>query len=112
MLARDSQAQESRLPRELERLFWDCDFRTLDLGKHRSFIIRRILDQGDSKSLAWLRHTLGDDVIRDWLLRKKGGGLDPPKLRFLELVLDLPSDVVDDWVREARKNPWHRRTDA
>lgn len=110
MLSRDPQAAESQLPRKFERLFWDCDFDTLDLRKHRSYIIRRILDRGDSTSFAWLRETVGDDAIRDWFLTKQGGGLDPPKLRFWELILDLPSDAVDEWVKKARQNPWHRRT--
>ena len=110
MPARDPQAPELQLPREFKSLFWDCDFQALDLRKHRSFVIRRILDRGDSDAFAWLRKTLGDNAIRDWLLQKKGGGLDPPKLRFWELILDLPSETVNEWIRKARENPWHRRT--
>lgn len=111
MRSEDSEATELQLPGELKPLFWDCDFGTLDLKAHRNYIIRRILDRGDSRSLAWLRETLGDDTIREWILAKKGGGLDPPKLRFWELILDLPSDVVDEWVRKARETTWHRRTE-
>ena len=97
------------LPESLRPLFWDCDFASVNLGEHRNFVIRRILDRGDWDAITWLRRTLGDVVIRDWFLAKHGGGLDPRKLRFWELILDLPKEEADKWVAEARKSPWHGR---
>lgn len=97
---------KSALPQNLASLFWDCDFASLDLQRHRSFIIRRILEQGDRPALAWLRQTLGDRLMRAWFLQKQGGGLDPRRLRFWGLVLDLPVREVDAWVQKARANPW------
>lgn len=100
------------LQRGLKSLFWDCDFSTLELGKHRNFIIRRILDRGDWQAITWLRRTVGDGVIRDWLLERHGGGLDPRKLRFWGLILELPTAKVDEWVRDTRMSSWHRRISA
>ena len=97
------------LPRSLEPLFWDCEFASLTLGRYRNFIIRRILDRGDWDAITWLREALGDAAIREWFLLKKGGGLDPPKLRFWGLILDLPEADVDEWVRKARASVWHGR---
>ena len=97
------------LQQDLKSLFWDCDFSSLDLSKHRSFIIRRILDRGDWDAIMWLRRTFGDGVIRDWFLSKNGGGLDPRRLRFWGLILNIPIDVVDVWVCQARKSLWHAR---
>lgn len=97
------------LPRDLEVLFWDVDFSSVDLDTHRSFIIRRVLDCGDLDAITWLRRTVGDAGIRDWFLAKDGGGLEPRKLRFWGNLLDLPVDRVDDWVREARQSIWHSR---
>ncbi len=85
------------------------DFDSLHLGEYDNFIIRRVLDYGGWESMKWLRRTLGDDAIRQWFLAKKGGGLEPAKLRYWELILDLPKDQVDEWVREARKSIWHGR---
>jgi hypothetical protein len=97
------------LPESLRSLFWDCDFTSLSLSEHRNFVIRRILDRGDWDAITWLRQTLGDAVIRDWFLVKRGGGLDPRKLRFWELILVLPNADVDEWVRKARSSTWHGR---
>ncbi len=97
---------ENRLPPELHHLFWDCDPVSLDLQQHRNFIVRRILDRGNWDTVVWLRRNLGDAEIRDWFLRKDGGGLEPRKLRFWGLLLDLPRDKVDKWVYKARSLPW------
>ena len=101
---------KSELPQNLAALFWDCDFSSIDLQRHRSFIIRRILEQGNWQALSWLRQTLGDRLIREWFLKKQGGGLDPRRLRFWGLVLDLPIRDVDAWVRKARANPWQGKS--
>lgn len=97
------------LPQDLKTLFWDTDFDTVDLEKHRNFIIRRVLDRGDWQAISWLRKTVGDTVIRDWFLAKNGGGLDPRRLRFWGLILNLPAHEVDEWVRQARQSIWHGR---
>ena len=97
------------LPEDLRSLFWDCDFASLSLVEHRGFVIRRILDRGDWGAITWLRRALGDEAIRDWFLAKSGGGLDPRKLRFWELILNLPAAEADEWVREARSSTWHGR---
>ena len=97
------------LPKRLRNLFWDCDFDTVTWQKHRNFIIRRVLDRGDWEAIQWLRAAAGDEAMRQWFLEKRGGGLDPRKLRFWELILDLPKEEVDRWVAEARKSLWHGR---
>ena len=93
----------------MERLFWDCEFGDLSLTEHRGFIIKRVLGSGDWDSIMWLRGALGDSAIRDWFLSKNGGGLDPRRLRFWGLILDLPVDRVDEWVHKARMSPWGKR---
>lgn len=97
------------VPARFAGLFWDCDFAGLSLVDHSAFIIRRVLDRGDWESIQWLRKTVGDQAIAAWFLQKQGGGLDPRKLRFWELVLDLPKAEVDAWVTAARASIWGRR---
>jgi hypothetical protein len=103
-------SKKSELPLELKSLFWDCDFATVNMEEHHNFIIRRILDRGDWDNITWLRHNLGDAAIRDWFLSKAGGGLDPRKLRFWGLILDLPEQSVDEWVNKAHMSVWHGRS--
>ncbi len=98
-------SQTAALPRRLKPFFWDCDFSTLSLAQYRNFIIKRILVEGDWDAIKWLRKTVGDSGIRDWFLSKNGGGLDPRRLRFWGLILDLPKDRVDQWVCGSAKVP-------
>jgi len=107
--AGDAMGTAVELPERLRNLFWDCDFDTVTWEKHRAFIIRRVLDRGDWDAIQWLRAAAGDQTIREWFLAKRGGGLDPRKLRFWELILDLPKEEADKWVAEARKTTWHGR---
>ena len=109
MASDDLRKDEPELPCVLESLFWDCDFRALSLQTNLSFIIRRILDRGNWDEITWLRRTVGDPAIRDWLLRKGGGDLDPRRLRFWGVILDLPEAEVDGWVHSARQSTWHGR---
>ena len=97
------------IPADLASLFWDCDPCRLSLASHRSFIIGRLLDRGDWRATQWLRRVVGDGALRDWLIHKKGGGLDPRKLRFWGLILDLPDDEVDRWCMALGRNGWEGR---
>ena len=97
------------LPVDIKWLFWDCDFDLIDLSTHRNFIIHRILESGDWKAIVWLRNSVGDVAIREWLLAKNGGGLDPRRLRFWGLILHIPCVYVDDWVKKARMLHWRSR---
>ena len=97
------------LPENLRSLFWDCDFSSLSWRQYSNFIIKRILERGTWDEITWLRRSAGDEAIRDWFLRKQGGGLDPMRLRFWQVILDLPEDLADEWVREAKQSIWHGR---
>lgn len=99
----------SKLPDNLRTLFWDCDFASLDLSQYRNFVIRRILDRGNWDAIMWLRHTLGDMAIKEWFITKHGRGLDARKIRFWEVILDMPKADVDEWVRRERTSNWHGR---
>lgn len=47
-----------------EKYFWDIDVRSLDVKKHRSYIIERIVEFGDAAAVAWLRrHFSGKDIL-------------------------------------------------
>jgi len=52
-----------RLPAYMQRLFWDTDWRRLDVGRHADYIITRILEKGDLEDWNWLRWTYGEARI-------------------------------------------------
>lgn len=52
-----------KLPIELKKYFWDVDFEDLAFDKDKNFIIKRVLDRGDTNSLKWLRTKCSDSEI-------------------------------------------------
>lgn len=94
---------------ELRRYFWDVDAANLTWERDRAIIARRLLREGGWDATRWLLRRMTDDELRKILLEMEGKGLDPKRLRFWELVLDLPHDRVDAWVAAARRSPWYRR---
>ena len=93
------------LPQQLRSLFWDYNFDSLKWPEHRDFVIARILQEGDHHATAWLRDQLGRSGLAEWIRGRRGRGLDPRRLRFWEVVLDLPKEEVDVWMRDALASP-------
>lgn len=97
------------LPDFLKVFFWDCDFAALSLNERRDFIIRRLLQAGSWDALLWLRAEIGDAELRRWIEQRHGGGLSPRQLRFWQVILGLPRQNVNRWVRANVSHPWERR---
>ena len=102
----------SDLPKALFRFFWDVDPASLSWAEHRDFIVLRLLTAGDLDAYRWIRAGLGDEGLRSWLLSRRGKGLDARRLRFWEIVLDLPAEEVSDWVKESQSGVWQKRSGA
>jgi hypothetical protein len=107
--AESSSSRVANVPPALQSLFWDCDFVQLDWHEHRDFIIRRVLAAGPWEAVCWLRTELGDPLLRDWIERHQGRSLSPQQLRFWELILDLPREAVDTWLRSEGRTIWEGR---
>ncbi|OPY06071.1 MAG: hypothetical protein A4E67_01645 [Syntrophaceae bacterium PtaB.Bin038] len=108
MPAKASTRKES-IPARLRPFFWDVEFRRLKLDRDRDLIIRRLLDRGDWEAVQWLRTRFSDRDLKNWLVDRRGAGLSPPKLRFWELVLGLPEQDVNDWLRSKTRQVWDQR---
>lgn len=102
-------SSSSSLPPAIRALFWDRDGRKLSWEKDRDLILGRVLAVGTWDDIQWLRRLAGDGGVRDWLLRRRGGGLSPQQLRFWELILSLPRQEVDAWLKEPGRQVWDRR---
>lgn len=57
------QEKTTQLPEFLRSLFWDVAFETIDLTKHPQFILKRVLDRGDTKALLWAISIFDNDSI-------------------------------------------------
>ena len=52
-----------KLPRMVEKYFWDCNFEELTIALHGDFIVERILNFGDDNAVRWLfDHTTSANI--------------------------------------------------
>ena len=109
---RSASAGDTRLPRDMRRFFWDCAFARLRWETDRDFVIGRLMERGDWRATQWLRRMAGDAELRRWLEARRGRGMNPRRLRYWELVLDLPHRRVSAWIEAQRILPWAGRLGA
>ena len=91
-------------------LFWEFDLQTLSLDQDRDLIIGRLLSSGGWDGIQWLCSEFSEGELRNWILRAKGRDISPPRLRFWELLLDLPHTQVNHWLSEKSRRIWDERT--
>lgn len=99
-----------RLPRKLRPLFWELDTQALRWDADAGTILGRLLYEGGLEHVRIARSRFGDETIRNWIRHRRGRGLSPQRLRFWELILELPDGEADAWVRAARRSSWAGRT--
>jgi len=97
------------LPYTLRPLFWDYLFSDLTWEQDRDLIIGRILAVGDRESVLWLRSHLKAEDLKQWIVAHEGVGLNPPRLRFWELILGLSRRQVNTWLRSPGRMIWDHR---
>ncbi|MEI8374984.1 MAG: hypothetical protein WCJ35_19340 [Planctomycetota bacterium] len=97
------------LPEMLRPLFWDSAFDQISWQGHRNYVVRRVLSAGTWDAICWLRARLGDAALRQWIEQHEGRGLSSRQLRFWELVLDLPCELVDAWLGSEGRRIWEGR---
>lgn len=57
-----------KLPKFFKKYFWDVDFGSLNIKKSQMFILKRVLDRGDTKALVWLLQYYTKEDIRELIL--------------------------------------------
>lgn len=99
----------SDLPGFLRPLFWDYEFDALTWEEDHDLVMKRILASGGWEAIRWLQSMAGDLNLKTWILNHKGAGLSPQRLRFWELILNLPHRQVNIWLASVRRKIWERR---
>jgi hypothetical protein len=82
----------------LRPFFWDIDSATFDPLAYPEYTIARLLEQGDSEAVRWLRQTFGADEIRRVVVSERR--LSRKSATFWALVYGVPIQQV-----EALKRP-------
>jgi hypothetical protein len=78
------------IPAELTWLFWDVDPATIDLDRHRDYVIERIMTRGNWLAMRWLVDHVANTHLAEFLSR--GGHRLPPRERaFWSLIAGVPS---------------------
>jgi hypothetical protein len=80
-------ADEDRLPSFTHSFFWDIDPTTVTVGEYPTYIIERLLEQGDLKATRWLLSRFSRDEIIDVL--KHSRRISPFSANFWMLYFDL-----------------------
>ena len=81
-----------KLPQYLKQYFWDVDFAKLDVNKSPIFILKRILEYGDDKAIAWMKRHFKKKDIEEVLTTYRG--LSPRSANFWATVLGIDKGRV------------------
>jgi len=92
-----------------DRLFWDYPAGSISPDADTDLLARRVTAEGGWREMSLLRSRIGDQAIRDVIERTEARGLSPQRIRFWQLLLQLPARSADAWVRRARESTWARR---
>ncbi|MBU0998063.1 hypothetical protein KJ570_00805, partial [Patescibacteria group bacterium] len=61
---------KNKLPLSFKPYFWDIDFSKLSLD-NTQFIIKRVLDRGDTNSIKWLINNYSKKDIKDTIMKSR-----------------------------------------
>jgi len=80
------------IPDFLKKYFWEIDPKDLDLQEYRIYVVRRILEYGDVKAVAWLLKNFKKSEIKNVLINYRG--LSRKSANYWAIVLGLPKEKV------------------
>ena len=79
--------ENTTLPQFLRPYFWDVKFEDVDRNKNKHFIIKRVLDRGETRDIKFLIKNYGLDEIKKVVLTTRD--LSRPTGNFWADILDL-----------------------
>ncbi|TAK44354.1 MAG: hypothetical protein EPO28_04955 [Saprospiraceae bacterium] len=85
-------------------LFWDVDVRAVDLDKHKSSVIERIVTRGRWSEFRAMLQFYGKDTVKQTMLNARW--LDKTTLAFCSNIFDVPVTKFRCY-KLAQSNPQH-----
>ena len=76
----------AEIPDDVTRLFWEVDPASVDLERHRDYVMERVMNRGTWEAMQWLRRTYSPAVIADFLDRKGVRLVAPRERAYWALV--------------------------
>ncbi len=80
------------MPKYLKKYFWDIDFPKLKKDQNSHFIIERVLELGDIKSIDWMKKNFPEKEIKKIVLNSRR--LSPKSANYWGLVFKLNKDKI------------------
>lgn len=77
------------IPDDVRWLFWEVDPDTIDLERHRDYVLERVMARGDWTAMRWLIRTVPAAQLAEFLVRK-GKRLAPRERAFWSLIAGCP----------------------
>ena len=97
------------LPEEVRETLWEYRPDDVTWEGNREFIVERVLSRGTWDAVRWVRSQVGDSGLGDVIVRSRGRMLTPAQLRFWQLILGLPENVVTGWLESEDRIIWDRK---
>lgn len=66
-----SQSKKTKLPEFLHPYFWDVEFENVDIEKNPHFVLKRIIDRGDTRAFMWAMKKFSLSDIRELILTSR-----------------------------------------
>lgn len=83
----------NQLPEFLRPYFWDVKFEDVDIEKNPKFVLKRIIDLGNTQALTWMLEKTSLENIKELLLTSRD--LSRRTANFWALMLDVdPKNVI------------------
>ena len=80
------------VPEHLHPLFWDIDFKKFNPIEYPKYIISRVLEFVDEKSVTWMKELFSFEQIKNVI--KSEHRLTRRSANFWALIYDVPSSAV------------------
>lgn len=58
---------KNNLPDSFKNYFWDVNFNSLSTKEDKSFILKRLLDRGNTEAINWVKKNYNEKEIKDLL---------------------------------------------
>jgi hypothetical protein len=81
------------IPEFVTKYLWDIDLKNLSQTKHKNFIIERVLEYGDQKTLRWLEKNYQKNEIITTL--KSSKKISPKTGNFFALIYNIPKSELE-----------------
>ncbi len=80
------------IPEFLRPYFWDVKFEEVDIEKNPSFVLKRVIDRGDTKAIRWAKTRFTTDDLKDLIMTTRD--ISRKTANFWAFILDIDPKSV------------------